>query len=104
MIIHDCIHPCTEPAITGECRPECIERYEKAKGIRRPTPAADVAPVRHTTLRYSFGPPHHVPSGCKTTCMMCGYTMSRLDGEIINYCQFCGAKVKKAERTDDLQV
>lgn len=56
-------------------------------------PTLDVEPVRHGRLRYRHVNPHHIPSSCKVICMECGYEKSRLDGEIIRYCQYCGAKM-----------
>lgn len=56
-------------------------------------PTVDAEPVRHGRLKYRHVNSHHIPSSCKVICMECGYEKSRLDGEIIRYCQYCGAKM-----------
>ena len=56
-------------------------------------PTIEAEPVRHGRLKYRHVNSHHIPSSCKVICMECGYEKSRLDGEIIRYCQYCGAKM-----------
>lgn len=42
-------------------------------------------------------PPTSCCSSTRITCTKCGYTRQRMDGEILNYCQNCGAKMKGEE-------
>ena len=56
-------------------------------------PTIEVESVRHGQLKYQHVNSHHIPSSCKVICMGCGYEKSRVDGEIIRYCQYCGAKM-----------
>ena len=65
---------------------DCLDEIDAA-------PTIDAEPVRHGRLKYRHVNSHHIPSSCKVICMECGYEKSRLDGEIIRYCQYCGAKM-----------
>ena len=42
--------------------------------------------VQHTNLS-------HLPSDTIVTCLECGHTKSRIDGEILNFCPKCGARM-----------
>ena len=57
-------------------------------------PTIEAKPVVYGRLKHKFTRPHSIPSNCEVTCTACGYTKSRVDGEIIRYCQYCGAKLE----------
>ena len=56
-------------------------------------PTIEAEPVRHGRLKHIFTYPRSMSSDCEVICMECGYSKSRVDGEIIRYCQYCGAKM-----------
>ena len=56
-------------------------------------PTIEAEPIRHGRPKYIFTQPRSMISDCKVICKECGYTKSRVDGEIIRHCQYCGAKM-----------
>ena len=59
--------------------------FEKLPPVT-PKPKTGKWKVQHTNLS-------HLPSDTIVTCLECGHTKSRIDGEILNFCPKCGARM-----------